>query len=109
MRLRVCVDVEPELAVGMSSGQVGTLTWGIACVRTTEGVQVRIARSMAPTFQQPHVAALRLHALADEWVAWSRECGGLDTATGRWWSDRAELLRVVAGELVRRPELWTTT
>lgn len=106
-RLRVLVDVEPTLAAGMSHGQVGALVLGIACVRMAEGVQVRITRSMAPTFAQPHVAALRLHALADEWAAWAEDCGGLETATGRWWLDRAALLRIVAGELVRRPELWT--
>jgi hypothetical protein len=100
--VRVCVDVDPTLAVGMTSAQVGLLVWGIGCVRVEGGVRVHLGRHLTPVFSQPHVAALRLHALADEWAAWSTDCGGLSTATGRWWRDRAELLRVVGEQW-----LWT--
>jgi hypothetical protein len=105
--LRVVVDVEPDLSAGMSPEQVARLARGIVCVQCSGGVQVDVSSLAAVIFDRPCIAALRLHQLADTATAMSLDCGGLTTATGRWWHDRAALLKVVAALLIRNREwLW---
>lgn len=107
-RLRIVVEVDPELVDGLDAGLVHRLARGV--IVSTRGGHVQIDGLPgwpSMVFATLTQAVMHVHALAENKVATAEHLGGVETATGRWMLDRAAFLRLVAQELVQRREwLW---
>lgn len=110
-QLRIVVDIDPALAVGMSPALVQRLARGVVAVSCDRGVKIvglpGVPRDAALVLPSMSIAVAYLHGMAEGQHALAELSGGAGTATGRWLLDRAAFLRLVAQELVqRRAWLW---
>jgi hypothetical protein len=107
--LHVYVEIDPALSEGMSAGLLRRLEQGIYIAPFVDG-RVRfegLRFDTALVFDSFVAAVEALHVQAENDETLARLSGGSSTATGRWLSDKAAFLRIVAQEVVqRRARLW---
>lgn len=94
-QVKVTVEIDPEICE-LSEANMAKLEKGLRASCCYRGVRFDGLSMNAHVFKTCAEVVMQLHRLADQEIHWSLLSGGLDTATGRHYNDRAMFFKLAA-------------